>query len=94
MGAIVGGMIGFYLLSKAIEWIILKRIVSKYALMVWISPVTIFGAMFVSYTSNPDGFYAFHPAMFIDYFIAAILLPIIRIFWRKRKEAKLSKADR
>lgn len=94
MGAIAGGMIGFYLISKAIEWLILKRIVSKYALMVWISPAAIFSAMLVSYTSNPDGFYAFHPAMFIDYFIAAILLPVIRIFWRKRKEAKLSKADR
>jgi hypothetical protein len=92
MGAIAGGMVVFFLLGKMIEWAILKRVPVSYGIMVWASSLVGLALVFGLWFMRRDAPYAFNPAMFIDYSIAAILLPVLRTFWRKRKEAKAGSA--
>lgn len=90
MGAVAGGLVIFYLIGKVIEWIVWKRIIKSYGLMVWVSSISISALVFVLWFLQQGKAYAFHPAMLINYFMAGIILPILRIFWQKRKEAKTS----
>lgn len=94
MGAIAGGLVAFYLIGKIAEWVVWKRIFKRYSLMVWVSSITVFALIFILWFSQRDKAHAFNPAMFIDYAIACILLPIIRIFWHNRKEAKVTRSGR
>lgn len=92
VGGIIGGLIVFYLLGKAVEWAILKHFVKGYGTMAWISSIAVFCAVFVLWWTQRNEVHAFHPAMFVDYIVAAILLPFARIIWRKRSEAKASRS--
>jgi hypothetical protein len=86
VGAVIGGMVAFYLIGKLLEWTFIKRVVRSYSAMVWLSSIVTLAAIALLWYARRDEAYAFHPAMFIDYTIAAILLPIIRIVWRRRKK--------
>lgn len=94
MGAIIGGLIIFYIIGKVIEWAVLKRVFDNYRIMFWASSLSVFAIIFTLWFFKRDKAYAFHPAMFIDYAIAGTILPIIRIIWRNRKEAKESRSER
>ena len=86
VGAVIGGMVAFYLSGKLLEWAVIKRVVKSYPAMVWLSSIVTLAAIALLWYSRRDEAYAFHPAMFIDYTIAAFLLPIIRTVWRRRKK--------
>lgn len=94
MGAVAGGLIVLYLISKIMEWAVWKRIFESYRLMVWVSSMAAFAVIFVLWFSQRDKVYAFNPAMFIDYAIAGITLPIIRTIWRNRRKAKANRSER
>lgn len=85
MGAVLGGMLVIYLLCKAFEWALLKRVLSNYNAMIFLSSALIFSAICIAWYVNRNKAYAFQPAMLVDYFIAALGLPLIRCFWHKRK---------
>lgn len=86
VGAVIGGMVAFYLIGKLLEWAVIKRVVNSYSTMVWLSSIVTLTAIALLWYSSREEAYAFHPAMFIDYTIAAILLPITRTVWRRRKK--------
>lgn len=88
MGAILGGMLVIYLLCKVLEWALLKRILSSHFVMVSLSSLLIFFVIFIAWYVKKDEAYAFHPAMLVDYFLAAVILPFIRSIWHKRKKKK------
>ena len=88
MGEVIGGMLVFYLLGKLLEWAILKRFIRSYAAMVSASALGVFALVCLGWFSQRHEPHIFHPAMLISYFIAAALLPFIRIIWRNRKLKK------
>lgn len=94
MGAVAGGLIVLYLISKIMEWAVWKRIFESYRPMVWVSSISAFAIIFVLWFSQRDKVYAFNAAMFIDYAIAGITLPIIRTIWRNRRKAKANRSER
>jgi len=68
-----------------LEWAFIKRVIKSYHVMVWLSSSVTLAAIALLWFARRGEAYAFHPAMFIDYTIAAILLPFIRTVWRRRK---------
>lgn len=88
MGAVAGGLVAFYLIGKITELVAWKRVFTRYSAMVWISSLSVFFIIFLIWFTQRDKPYAFHPAMFVDYAIACVILPLIRIFWHRRKDAK------
>lgn len=86
VGAVIGGMIAFYLIGKLLEWAIIKRVVKSYPAMVWLSSLIALAAIALLWYARREEAFAFHPAMFIDYTIAALLLPVVRTLWRRRKK--------
>ncbi|WP_176705069.1 hypothetical protein [Novosphingobium sp. KA1] len=94
MGAVAGGLIVIYVIGKITEWAAWKRIFESYRLMVWVSSIAAFAIIFALWFSQRNKVYAFNPAMFIDYAIAGIVLPIIRTIWRNRREAKANRSER
>lgn len=88
MGEVIGGMLVFYLVGKLLEWAILKRLISSYATMVSVSALGIFALVSLGWFFQRNEPHIFHPAMLISYFIAAVLLPFIRILWQNRKLKK------
>lgn len=87
-GAIIGCIIGFYLLSKLIEWLFLNRILKNYSAIVWISSVLIFDIIAGLWFINRHEASAFHASYFVYYAVAAIALPILRNIRHKRKVSK------
>ena len=92
MGEIIGGMLAIYLVGKVLELAILKRVISSFATMAFTSSVLVFLVILVLWLVNRDQPYAFRPAMLVSYFLAAVILPAIRIMWNKRQAAKAAKA--
>lgn len=85
MGAVLGGGLAIYLLCKILEWALLKRFLSNYNIMIFLSSAVIFFTICITWYIKRNEAYAFHSALLIDYFIAALILPFIRSFLRKRK---------
>lgn len=52
-----------------------------------------FFIIFVIWFTQRDKPYAFPPSMFFDYAIAGVILPLVRIFWRRRKDAKRNEME-
>lgn len=88
MGEVIGGMLVFYLVGKILEWAILRRVIKNYAAMVSASSLGIFTLVCLAWLSQRHQEHIFHPAMLISYFIAALLLPFVRVLWRNRKTKK------
>lgn len=88
MGAILGGMLAFYILCKPIEWALLKRFLNSFNAIVIYSSGIVFLALLTAWYFKRNEPYAFHPSMFVDYFLAAIILPCVRIMLYKRKMKK------
>ena len=74
------------MIGKIIEWALIQRVVKSYHAMVWLSSFIVLAVIALLWYVKRGEAYAFHPAMFIDYTIAALLLPIISIVWRRRKK--------
>lgn len=79
VGTVAGAMLLIYLISKAIEWAVLKRIGTSESSMVLTSTgVTflLFVAMWVSAMGTPT---AQRPIFLISYFLGAVFLAVIRL---------------
>ena len=92
MGAIVGGVIIFYLLGKVVEWAVWTRVFRNFNVTVWASSLSVLLLIFVLWFIQRDKPYALNPAMLIDYTIASFILPLIRMFWNKKKTHKKLKS--
>ena len=93
MGGIVGGILAFYILCKPLEWGLLKRFFNGYSAIVLCSSAIVFFSILILWYFNRSASYAFHPSLFFDYFLAAIILPLVRIFLHKRKAKKLAQME-
>lgn len=81
-GYIIGGLVALYLISKIFEWLFLKRFLKNQNHIITAGSFTGFLVVVILWSTSPTLVVGFS---LIPYFIAAILLPIIRIQWRKRK---------
>jgi hypothetical protein len=90
MGGILGGLLAFYILCKPLEWALLKRFFTSFNVIVVFSSAIVFFAILILWYLKRNEPYAFHPSLFVDYFLAAIILPSVRIFFNKRKTKKQS----
>lgn len=93
MGAVLGGMLAIYLLCKVLEWTLLKRIIKTHSTILFLSSAVVFTAICIAWYIKRSEAYAFNPALLIDYFIAAVILPFIRFFLHKRKKAVSGTVD-
>lgn len=83
MGEILGGMLIIYTISKIAEAVILKRVYSNFSSMVIASSVLIFSVIATVRLVTGDNYRTFPIGMLISYFLAASILPVIRIGWKK-----------
>ncbi len=81
-GSIIGGLVAVYLISKIFEWLFLKRFLKNQNHIIAAGSFTGFLVVVLLWSTSPTLVVGFSP---VPYFIAAILLPIIRIQWKKRK---------
>lgn len=88
MGGVLGGLLAFYILCKLLEWALLKRFIKNFSSIVITSTVIVFFVILILWYSKRNETYAFHPSLFVDYFLAAVILPSIRILLNKRKAKK------
>ena len=93
MGGIIGGMLVFYILCKPLEWVLLKRLFKGFNAIVVISSIVVFCTIFILWYLKRNEPYAFHPSLLVDYFAAALILPVVRIFVNKRKEKKQAQLE-
>lgn len=92
IGSVIGGMLVIYLLSKLLEWVLLKRIMRSYCSMIYLSSAVVFSTICIAWYIKRNEVYAFQPALLVAYFMAALILPYIRRFFYKRKAKKLLEA--
>lgn len=88
MGGVLGGLLAFYILCKPLEWALLKRFFTSFNAVVMISSGIVFFAVLILWYLKRNEPYAFHPSLFVDYFLAVVILPLVRIFFNKRKAKK------
>lgn len=81
-GSIIGGLICIYLIGKLLEWLFFKRFLKNSNHVIIAGSFAGFLVVFLLWATSPTVVVGFSITSF---FIAAILLPIIRIQWRKRK---------
>lgn len=81
-GSIIGGLVVVYLISKIFEWLFLKRFLKNRNHIIAAGSFTGFLVVVLLWAISPTVVVGFSP---VPYFIAAILLPIVRIQWNKRK---------
>lgn len=93
MGGILGGLLAFYILCKPLEWVLLKRFLKSFNALVMLSSTIVFFAILILWYLKRNEPYAFHPSLFVDYFLAAVILPSARIFLNKRKAKKQVKSE-
>lgn len=93
MGAILGGMLIFYLLGKILEWTFLSRVFSNRAIVIFVSSFLVFLLLCLLWYANRGQLYA-QPGMLIDYFVAAILLPLFRMGWSSLQENRRRNSQR
>ena len=93
MGGIIGGMLVFYILCKPLEWLLLKRLFKSFNVIVVIISIVIFSTIFILWYLKRNEPYAFHPSFFVDYFAAAVILPVVRIFINTRKAKKQAQPE-
>lgn len=85
MGAILGGMLIFYLLGKILEWTFLNRVFSNRTIVICVSSFLILLLLSLLWYANRGQSYA-QPGMLVDYFVEAILLPLFRMGWSSLQE--------
>ena len=93
MGGILGGLLAFYILCKPLEWLLLKRFFKNFNTVVILSSAIVFFAILILWYLKRNEPYAFHPSWFVDYFLAAVILPLARIFLNKRKTKKQAQSE-
>lgn len=81
-GAVIGGMVGIYLIGKLFELLFFNRFIKNSNYVIAAGSIAGFLAVFLLWMTSPTVVVGF-PIFSI--FIAAIILSIIRIQWRKRK---------
>ena len=86
MGEIIGSMLAAYVICRILEWVILKRVIRNHAWMVVVSAIAV-GALFLvafRYRAEALGSFDSNDERLLGaQIIAVILLPIIRILWKK-----------
>lgn len=80
VGSVLTGVLVIYLISKLIEWALLKRIVKNRAVMVVLSTVASFILIFALWYSGKDKPYAVHPDLLSNFLLASILLALGRTY--------------
>lgn len=81
-GAVIGGLVCIYLIGKLFEWLFFKRFIKNSNHVIFAGSITGFLVVFLLWAKSPTVVAEFS---IFSFFIAAILLVIIRIQWRKRK---------
>ncbi|QGM46617.1 hypothetical protein [Methylocystis heyeri] len=84
-GGILGVMLVLYLLSRLIEWVLLKRFLMNPFAKVWVGSALAFCAVAALFIiPNGEGISP-APSLVVQTCLAAILLPVFRSGWRKLK---------
>lgn len=81
-GAVVGGIFVLYIFGRILEWAILNRILKNKNQAIIFSSMLGLIAVFLLWAARKTEVVNFS---IFSFFIAAILLPFIRIQWAKRK---------
>ena len=90
-GAILGGMLVVYLIGRLLEIILLKRVISSFTTKVFSSAAIVFlgvALLWLSSRGKPYGTSAFNGATLFFFFVAAVLVPLLRSFLHKRRVAR------
>ncbi|WP_273728806.1 hypothetical protein [Brucella gallinifaecis] len=86
-GMIIGGMIPLYLIGKLIELPLRNKVIENKALVYFGSSLSIFVVFFILFLFRDPAMNQ-SPVLMLALFLAAIILPLIRLWSAKRKEAQ------
>lgn len=90
-GAILGGMLVIYLIGRFLEIIILKRVISSFTTRVFSSAAIVFlgvALLWLSSRGKPYSTSAFNGTMLFFFFLATVLVPLLRNYLHKRRAAR------
>ena len=86
-GSIIGAMIPLYLLCKLVEIPLRNKVIENKPLVYFGGSLSIFVVFFLLYVFGDESIKQ-GPSLMVGLFFAAIILPLIRLWSAKRKEAK------
>lgn len=77
-GSVLAGMLVIYLLSKVIEWVLLKRVLKNHNVMVALSAAASFIFIFLLWYAAKDKPYAVHPEILANFLLASVIVVFAR----------------
>lgn len=88
MGEIAGSMIAAYVIAKIIEWLIIRRVINNYTVMVILSGASVL-VLFVLANRYQASQQVPYTSYLFAQIIACLLLPPARMFWKALRRPKL-----
>jgi fructose-specific phosphotransferase system IIC component len=88
IGAMLGAILAIYVMSRLIEWLLLKRIIASRGMMILVSTATSFFIVCGLWYSALGKPYAQDTGFLLIYLLASVLLTLIR--YSKSRSSKVA----